>query len=407
MTRLRHVAAINPQTPEFDALADNADITFIPLEAVWPDDRFDTSQRRTKEQVSSGYTRFREGDILVPKITPTFQADRTVIAEGIEGGIAAGTTELHIVRVGDTASRRYVRYLLSSKPFLDEGEASMIGVAGQKRVPDACLRDLRLPIVDPHVQRAIADFLDAETARIDALIKKKQEIVDLLRGRGQSALDVWADGQFHSWPTVPFRRLLDGIEQGWSPQCDSTPADPEEWGVLKTSSISSGEFRAGENKRLPIDIEPDLRWVVMDRDLLMVRGSGSRAMVGQAAVAHPGDRLLMMSDLTYRLRYRASDAAYLAAMLRSSQVRGRLESRIRTDTGTTLKVRVDDISELPMPLAPEDEQRLAIESLDLSLERGEAVRRRIGEQVLLLRERRQALITAAVTGELEIVGIAA
>ena len=186
--RLRHVAAVNPPTHEFDVLPDTAELPFLPLEAVWPGDRLDTTRRQPKSAVSSGYTRFREGDILLPKITPTFQADRTVIVKGLEGGVGAGTTELHVVRAGPDADVRYLRYLLSSKKFLDEGEASMLGVAGQKRVPDDCLRDLRVPVVDLRHQRAIADYLDRETARIDALIEKKGCLVERLGERRQSLI---------------------------------------------------------------------------------------------------------------------------------------------------------------------------------------------------------------------------
>ena len=178
--RLRYIATINPPTPEFVLLASHAEIPFIPLEAVCFGNRLDVSRRRPKFAVETGYTRFREQDILVPKITPTFQANRTVIAEGLEGGIAAGTTELHVVRVKPDADRRYVRYLLSSKSFLDEGEASMIGVAGQKRVPDEYLRNLIVPVVEIDQQRAIADYLDAETTHIDALIARYTRTADLL-----------------------------------------------------------------------------------------------------------------------------------------------------------------------------------------------------------------------------------
>lgn len=182
-TRLRHVAAVNPPTPEFDRLPDEAAVSFLPLEAIWPGGDLDTSRRRPRHEVSVGYTRFREGDVLLPKITPTFQADRTVVVSGLEGGIGAGTTELHIVRVAPAADARYIRYLLSSKPFLDEGEASMFGVAGQKRVPDSCVRDLVVPVAERPRQRAIADYLDAETARIDALIDNKRRMVELLEER--------------------------------------------------------------------------------------------------------------------------------------------------------------------------------------------------------------------------------
>ncbi len=82
MTPLRHLASVNPSTPDFDRLRPDTLVAFIPLEAVSASG-LDTSRRRPKEEVASGYTRFLEGDILVPKITPTFQSDRAVIAMGL------------------------------------------------------------------------------------------------------------------------------------------------------------------------------------------------------------------------------------------------------------------------------------------------------------------------------------
>jgi hypothetical protein len=178
--RLRYIAEVNPATSEFDRLGGDEPVTFLPLEAIWPGALLDTSRIRTKADVANGYTRFRAGDILVPKITPTFQANRSAIASGLIGVVGAGTTELHVVRSGPHADARYLLYTLSSRPFLLEGEGSMIGVAGQKRVPDEFLRDYPVLLPDLARQCAIADYLDAETARIDALVGMRRRQIELL-----------------------------------------------------------------------------------------------------------------------------------------------------------------------------------------------------------------------------------
>lgn len=177
--RLRHVAQINPPTREFDAAPENDVVTFIPLEAVWRNS-LDVSRTRLKVEVEQGYTRFREGDLLVPKITPTFEADRSTFATGLRGGFGTGTTELHVIRCGPLVEPRYVGYLVSSAGFIQGGEAEMIGVAGQKRVPDSWLRNYPIPIADRGCQLGVADFLDSGTARIDALIARKHRLIDLL-----------------------------------------------------------------------------------------------------------------------------------------------------------------------------------------------------------------------------------
>jgi type I restriction enzyme S subunit len=256
-------------------------------------------------------------------------------------------------------------------------------------------------------QRKIADFLDAETARIDALIEKKRRMMSVLANREAAVMDRWATGCFARFGAMALRRRITTIEQGWSPQCQNVAAEPDEWGVLKTSAVTSGLFEPSKNKRLPDEIEPDLRWVVRDGDLLMTRGSGSLAFVGQAVVARVDSRHLMVSDLVYRVRLREQHPDFVAAILRSPQVRSLIEARVRSDAGLTLKLRVDDIKGLPIPAASVDEQVRSCEDLVAMLRPLSEARQAIERQIELLREHRQALITAAVTGQLDVARAAA
>ena len=55
------------------------------------------------------------------------------------------------------------------------------------------------------------------------------------------------------------------FQQGWSPQCEKRPAGRDEWGVLKTTAIQEDDFRKYENKRLPDNLEPKLRFGCQQR----------------------------------------------------------------------------------------------------------------------------------------------
>ena len=268
---------------------------------------------------------------------------------------------------------------------------------------------LELPLLIPpyDAQRAIADYLDTETARIDVLIEKKQRMVELLLEADRAKRDLWVADLFSTWGVTSLRRRLDRIEQGWSPQCDAVEADPGGWGVLKTSAVSSGEFLPSENKRLPVDIKPDLRWELHDGDLLVIRGSGSASKVGVAAVVRTHGRRLMMSDLTYRLILSGMNSDFVAAVMQSRIVRGELESQIRNDVGQTLKVRVDDLKNLSMPATPLVEQEKALSMLASHSAGVTALTIGLRRQIELLAGRRKALITTAVTGELKIEGAVA
>ncbi|HUP68363.1 MAG TPA: restriction endonuclease subunit S [Acidimicrobiales bacterium] len=155
--------------PSWGALADDAVVSFLPMERVWTD-RLDMSETRAKEEVASGYTRFAENDILLPKITPTFEAGRAAIAHPLPGGIGAGTTELHVLRPRPEVYPRWLLHFLNNETFLRRGHADMYGVAGQKRISEEFVKNYPVSLPPLEEQRRITEYLDAETARIDELI---------------------------------------------------------------------------------------------------------------------------------------------------------------------------------------------------------------------------------------------
>ena len=400
--RLRHLAEINPPTPAFDLLAPDDELTFLPMEAVWPGSRLDISHRRTKSAVITGYTRFQDGDVLVPKITPTFEAGRSVLIKGLHNCVGAGTTELHVLRAGPMIDPRFLLYLVNTHSFLKLGAAAMYGVAGQKRVPDSFLRDLHVvlpPIVE---QRRIADFLDAETARIDQLSKLQRAVLGRIEERERALLDVHLEGLTTEVGTVPFRRYIVGVDQGSSPQCDSTPANPDQWGVLKVSCLRPGEFFPDENKRLPADLVPDKRHEVRAGDLLITRANTPQ-LVGSTAVVTSTREKLLLSDKIFRVKLSPSlDPHYAAVVAQGGRVRAACWAGSNGASQSMANIRFEEIKEWPIPAVDLYRQRQLADLVSKSRSVTHVLRKRIDHQLALLTERRQALITAAVTGQIDV-----
>ncbi len=135
---------------------------------------------RNIEEISTGYTLFFNGDVVVAKITPCFENRKGALIEGLSDGFGFGTTELYVLTPGIYLDGRYLYYLTISEPFRKLGEANMTGAAGQKRVPEDFVFNYPVPVISIQDQRAIADFLDRETSRIDALIPAKEKLLELL-----------------------------------------------------------------------------------------------------------------------------------------------------------------------------------------------------------------------------------
>lgn len=401
--RLRHIAQVNPATPEFDRLSGDAPLTFLPLEAVWPGAALDRSRVRTKADVASGYTRFRAGDILVPKITPTFQANRSVIATGLVGNVGVGTTELHVVRPGPSVEPRYLLYSLSSRPFLQEGEASMIGVAGQKRVPDDFIRNLCIRLPPLPDQRAIADYLDAETTRIDALVASRQGMIDLLDERRSAVIADLTGGVIGNGVAPARTRLKFAVGRPTSGNRDHAFTDDNS-GIpcLRGLNIKPGWVDQANLMRISeTDHREHAATILRSGDVVVVRSGNA----GTAAVVPRELDGANCVDLVIIRQAAKVAPKYLEYLLNSPEARTQAE--IGVFGATLTHFNAVDVGELSLFIPSTAEQAALVGELDeltASIDKSRAAMQR---QVDVLLECRQALITAAVTGQLEIPGVAA
>ncbi len=101
---------------------------------------------------------------------------------------------------------------------------------------------------------------------------------------------------------VELGSLLNGIDAGWSPQCETRVAEPHEWGVLKVSAVSSGKYLETENKALPKELPPRPAAEVLAGDILLARANGVLELVGRTVFVHESRERLMLSDKIMRLR---------------------------------------------------------------------------------------------------------
>jgi type I restriction enzyme S subunit len=179
LQRLRFRCKLNPCVRED---LNNGDVvSFLPMEAVGDDGSLDLEATRLVGEVVKGYTYFEDGDVTIAKITPCFENGKGAVMRGLLGGVGFGTTELIVIRPSETVHPDWLYYLTQSHSFRKRGEATMYGAGGQKRVSDSFVKDF--PIAWPPIeeQKAIAEYLVYETARIDKLIEHVQDEIKLLQ----------------------------------------------------------------------------------------------------------------------------------------------------------------------------------------------------------------------------------
>ncbi|MGW2086637.1 restriction endonuclease subunit S [Streptomyces sp. NPDC001880] len=276
------------------------------------------------------------------------------------------------------------------------------GMIGMVHVTKEELSRVPVPIPSLEEQRRIADFLDAETARIDRLASLQKAVLARLDERDRALRDGMLDQLLETVDEVPLRRFVTRIDQGSSPQCEAVPRTGHEWGVLKLSAVKNGRFIPTENKCLPDEVTPRREYEVHVGDLLVTRAN-TPSLVGDVAVAMGDVKGLLLPDLIYRVGLVPGiNPEFITEIALGSRVRLLIEAVARGSSQSMVKLRGDDIREWPIPAATQTQQA----SLVVNVRQGQAatdrLRGAIHKQLALLAERRQSLITAAVTGQIDV-----
>jgi type I restriction enzyme S subunit len=187
--RLRFVAELNPSKSEIKEIDKDTLVSFLPMEAIGDDGSLNLEREKPINELESGYTYFRNGDVAIAKITPCYENGKGALMRGLSNNIGFGTTELIIVRPKQSeTSGIYLYRLFTSNLFHKMGESYMYGAGGQKRVPDDFVRNFKIAFPSLQEQTAIASFLDRETTKIDELIAEQKRLIELLKEKRQAVI---------------------------------------------------------------------------------------------------------------------------------------------------------------------------------------------------------------------------
>lgn len=192
MVRLGDVCEIEPSKSEIRHLHPDTDITFVPMAAVQEHvPGIIVYDKKKLRDVVKGYTYFRDGDVLLAKITPCFQNGKCVIAGGLLNGIGFGSTEFIAIRPStDKILPELVYHYISRDHFIKRGVECMTGSAGQQRVPVSYVADYQVPLPPLDVQRAIVAELDGYRKVIEGA---RQVISDTERKIQDRLAEVWGE----------------------------------------------------------------------------------------------------------------------------------------------------------------------------------------------------------------------
>ncbi len=260
------------------------------------------------------------------------------------------------------------------------------------------VKSISLPHPDLMTQKAIADFLDRETARIDRLIKKKQRLVEVVRERSLSAIERAVSAEAYLSKLGHHVKVLPGYafaSSGFS-------HNEEETRLLRGANVSPGKIRWDDVVHWPTDatrgldrFQLEVGDIVMGMDRPWI-SSGMRV----AEVTEHDVPALLLQRVCKIIPLKSLSKEFLKLLLSSKKFLGYFEPEL---TGVSVPhISGDQIAGFRFPYLPVPQQVERATACRKVLSSNEVITERVQKSISRLQEFRSALITVAITGQFDI-----
>ena len=357
-------------------------------------------------EIESTGTQFRKDDILFGTLNPYLAKVTKAQSEGV------CSTEILVLRAKFDVFPQFVRYSLSTPDFIGRVNSAAYGV----KMPRASWQNIRVEeiyVPDQDAQREIADFLDKETFRIDLLIEKKEKAYELMsKKRDALILNAVTQGINNcndtqetgvSWlPKIPSNwimkklKFLGSVIIGITYSSDQLTDEGYGISVLRANNIQKGKITS-ENM-VYVDAEVPRNLVLRANDILICSHNGSKNLIGKNGLVTPEFEGVTFGVFNTVLRSGIGDYLYWA--LQSPMFKHQSRSLL---TSTTInQLTASTLKNMIVPVPPRNEQQTIISFLREKESDFAVLSKKVEISVNLLREYRAALITSAVTGQIDV-----
>ncbi len=418
LKRLKYAADLNPKASEVRKLPPDTEVSFVPMEAVGEYGGLDLSLTKELSDVADGYTYFSNGDVLVAKITPCFENGKGSPASELVNGIAFGTTELHVLRCGPALDKQYAFYLTLANAFRKLGEAEMYGAGGQKRVPESFITNLRHPLPPLPEQRSIAAFLDRETARIDELVSRKERLIELLQEKRTALITravtrgldpnspmkdsgvEWLGEIPAHWEVKRLKYLVGKIGSGKTPRGGAERYLDDGVMLLRSQNVHFGKLQLADVAYIDAATDAEMAGSRVGEGDVLLNITG--ASLGRSCVARLGGKDANVNQHVCVLRpnQQLGKSDFLAYSIESRSLQDQIfnnENGVSRDA-----LNFEQIGDLVFARPAISVQQAIADFLDKETSKLDALVTKVQDAIDSLKELRTALMSAAVTGRIDV-----
>lgn len=358
---------------------------------------------------NSDSRKFKTDDVLLNKLRPYLAKVYHADFDGVSSG------ELLCLRPSGSVFPRFLFYVLASKGFIDAIDAETFG-SKMPRADWEIVGHQPLPLPPLDVQRRIAAFLDEKTARIDALIAKKRALLERLAEKRQalitravtqgldpdaprkpSGIDWLGEIPAH-WEVKPLRRVrryLTSGSRGWAAYY-ADEGDP----FLRMTNVTGHDIELDLSDLKFVDLDDEvegIRTSVLEGDVLIT----ITAELGAVAIVRKEHEGAYINQHLALFRPDSSVCVpdFLVSFLSTDMARAQF--MVSGQGGTKQGLGFEQVNNVLVGFPPLEEQaRIGDHCRDL-WKKFEAVREPVARSIDRMTEYRSALVTAAVTGQIE------
>ena len=320
---------------------------------------------------------------------------------------------IHVLRIERNFDPRFVTYCLNATDYGPYIEGST-----RDKLTQGKMGSIRLPSPPVPQQRAIADYLDRETERLDALLAAKERVLGLLAEkrralitravtRGLDSCGPFCDsgipwlGEIPAhWTVVQLKFACNSLQTGpFGSQLHSEDYVTGGTPVVNPSHLTGGRIHAADG--VSVDEATADRLAVHRLSLgdVVFARRGEMGRCGVVEAANVG-WLCGTGSLRARLRQDSVVPHYLAFVFAETRISDVLAVQSVGSTMDNLNTEI--LGECHVPVPPLEEQRTIVDHIDRETVTLDAIRTATGRTITLLRERRAALIASAVTGQIDV-----
>ncbi|EBE4780878.1 hypothetical protein FHK17_15890 [Salmonella enterica] len=342
------------------------------------------------------------GDILLSIRAPVGPTNIATEITAIGRGLAAISAHC-----GLTDPKYLLYYFRCIEPWLStQGTGSTF-----KAISGQFIKELKAPLPSFAEQKIIAEKLDTLLAQVDSTKARLEQIPQILKRFRQSILASAVNGNLteqwrkknslniDNWKKLTLGHIVKNIEAGKNLKCIETPPHDEQYGIIKISAVTWGEYDEDESKTLPDDSLFVESRRIATGDFLISRAN-TLELLGNPVIVKKVTKNLMLSDKVLRLVMADNDKPWVNIFLRSCYGRREIEFR---STGNQLSMRnigQKALLEIPMPKPSIEERHEIVRRVEQLFAWADTIEKQVNNALTRVNNLTQSILAKAFRGEL-------